>query len=439
MYNAITSMAGGITDQEAVSQATAALYVCFTLCSLGAAAVLNILGPRITLFLGTLGYILFVLALLHFKHSQSTPVLVTAGALNGVSAALLWTAQGSLCMCYPTASCRGLYLSVFWCIFNSGAVLGSMMSMAANWQSEDSTEATDGTFLLFALFMCVGSLLPALMTPPENVVKEDGSRIQIQPGLSLVDEASGILKLFVNRSLLMLAPLFVYSNFFYTFHFSLYNNRLFTVRAQGFNNIFYWGSQMAASFVLGKFLDDQQLSPRKRALWSLTSLAVLGSVTWLWCWVLLPESGSFNDRIDLNNPAAFVSPFLLYVLWGVSDAGVQCWSYWVMANLESDPAVLSRYSGFYKAMQSSGGALAWGINGSGSFDTQQQLYINCALFALAMIPSFWVAASLQRVDVEHAAASEAAALVTQEQPTELPMQELHHSELDGLTAFKQGQ
>lgn len=392
-YNSITSMAGGIEDQSAVSQATAALYVCFTLFSLVASVPLNMLGPRLTLFLGTLGYTVYVLALLYLKRGGDSTVLIIAGALNGASAALLWTAQGSLCMVYPTASNRGLYLSVFWIIFNSGAVIGSLTTVAANWENEKATKATDATFLAFAGFMTIGGLIPFFMTEPSQVVRADGTGMQKAPTSSLEHELSGMSSIFLDKRMLSLAPLFFYSNFFYTFHFSLYNSRMFTVRTQGFNNCFYWGAQMIGSFVLGRFLDDGSRTIRMRATSSMAALAMLGGVTWVGCWGLI-DFGEDLQKIDLSETHRFAAPFLLYVGWGFCDAWVQCWSYWVMANLDSDPAVLARYSGFYKTIQSTGAAVAWGINGSGGADARMQLVMNSVLFVAAIVPSIPIARSL---------------------------------------------
>ena len=64
MWNSITSMAGGIEDTAAASLAIAWLYGCFAVFSLIAPIVNNTLGSRLTLFLGSLGYLLY-LSLIH--------------------------------------------------------------------------------------------------------------------------------------------------------------------------------------------------------------------------------------------------------------------------------------------------------------------------------------------------------------------------------------
>merc|ERR1712216_1044746 len=127
MWNSITSMAGGIDDKSVVSMAAAALYSCFAVTSILAPVVNNTLGPRITLFIGTIGYLIYVLSLWLYGTTGGGFVVV-GGAINGACAALLWTAQGALIMSYPSAETKGVYLSYFWIIFNFGAILGGLLS-----------------------------------------------------------------------------------------------------------------------------------------------------------------------------------------------------------------------------------------------------------------------------------------------------------------------
>jgi MFS family permease len=61
--------------------------------------------------------------------------VVTSGAILGVTAAFLWTAQGSLMLSYCTEAQKGLFISIFWAIFNLGAVVGSVVSFGQNFRS----------------------------------------------------------------------------------------------------------------------------------------------------------------------------------------------------------------------------------------------------------------------------------------------------------------
>lgn len=53
---------------------------------------------------------------------------IFAGALLGVCAGLLWTAQGTIMISYPDENSKGKAFAIFWSIFNMGAVIGSLVS-----------------------------------------------------------------------------------------------------------------------------------------------------------------------------------------------------------------------------------------------------------------------------------------------------------------------
>ena len=69
------------------STATAVLYGSFAVLSFAAPVVINTIGARPTLFLGSLGYVLFVVALWQYG-ALGGNFLIASGAATGVSAGL---------------------------------------------------------------------------------------------------------------------------------------------------------------------------------------------------------------------------------------------------------------------------------------------------------------------------------------------------------------
>lgn len=68
-------------------------------------------------------------------HPNAGGFVIAAGAILGICAGLLWTAQGSLMMAYPTEDQKGKYIGVFWSIFNLGGVVGASVALGQNFQS----------------------------------------------------------------------------------------------------------------------------------------------------------------------------------------------------------------------------------------------------------------------------------------------------------------
>jgi MFS family permease len=87
----------------------------------------NKLGVKLTLSFGGIGYCIYAISLLVSVHQYVPGFNIFAGALLGVCAGLLWTAQGTIMISYPHEEQKGRYFAWFWAIFNMGAVIGSLV------------------------------------------------------------------------------------------------------------------------------------------------------------------------------------------------------------------------------------------------------------------------------------------------------------------------
>lgn len=131
MFNSLSGLGGGgQVDATAANNGNVALYSTFSVVGFFAGSIANRLGIRLTLSFGGLGYCLYIASLLSYNHNQNAGFVIFAGALLGVCAALLWTAQGAIMMSYPNEGSKGRYISWFWMIFNLGAVIGSLVSLS---------------------------------------------------------------------------------------------------------------------------------------------------------------------------------------------------------------------------------------------------------------------------------------------------------------------
>lgn len=132
MFNALSGLGGGgQLDASANSAANTALNSVFAVVAFFAGTFANRLGLRLTMAFGGIGYCIYAAAFLSYSHNQNKGFVVFAGAFLGLCAGLLWTAQGAVMMAYPTENMKGRYISWFWIIFNTGAVIGSLVSSAS--------------------------------------------------------------------------------------------------------------------------------------------------------------------------------------------------------------------------------------------------------------------------------------------------------------------
>jgi Ion channel regulatory protein UNC-93 len=116
MFNALSGMGGGgqfdaryvqinimclhvydvadLLKSRAADDANTALYSTFAVIGFFAGTFTNKIGIRFALSFGGIGYSVYVASFLSYSHNQNHGFTTFAGALLGVCAGLLWTAQG---------------------------------------------------------------------------------------------------------------------------------------------------------------------------------------------------------------------------------------------------------------------------------------------------------------------------------------------------------
>lgn len=402
MFNALNGIGGGgQLDSTISANANTALYTTFAVFGFTAGTFLNYVGAKVTLAIGGFGYCVYSASYLCYNHTKNDGFVIFAGTLLGVCAAFLWTAQGTVMMSYPTENEKGRYIGLFWGIFNLGAVIGSIIPIANNWNTTDNKAVNDGTYIGFLVLMVCGAILSWFLVPPQKIVRKDGTRVQRVRHPSIKSELKGLWEtLYSDPYIVLLFPLFWASNWFYTYQQNAYNLYMFNTRSRAFSGLWYWLAQIAGSLLFGWFLDNQFMTRRHRAIagWALLFVLVLS----IWGGGLKAELGisrppdqaqaaSWFRGMDIYD-TDFTWYCLLYAFYGVLDAAWQTYAYWIMGALSNDPRKLAYFAGFYKGIQSAGAAVVWGIDGSHApfrvlFGTSWGLCVAGLLFA---IPVIWM-------------------------------------------------
>lgn len=278
-FNALNGLgAAGQLDSQVQSNALVALYTTFAVFGFFAGTGLNYFGAKASLAFGGLGYALYSASFLSYNHTQNAGFVIFAGAMLGVCAAFLWTAQGTVMMSYPTENEKGRYIGLFWGIFNMGAVIGSISPIVQNWDKPHNATVNDGTYVGFLVLMCFGAILAFFLVPPEKIIRKDNTRVQKVQHPSALEDIKGLYQtLLSDPYILLLFPLFWASNWFYTYQQNCYNLFLFSLRGRAFNNLWYWLAQIVGALSFGFVLDMKGMTRRKRAIigWGVLFVAVM--------------------------------------------------------------------------------------------------------------------------------------------------------------------
>ncbi|KAI8380530.1 major facilitator superfamily domain-containing protein [Choanephora cucurbitarum] len=366
MFNALSGLgAGGSMSFNIALTDTSngVLYSCLALVGLFSGSITNTLGVNKTLTIGSVGYVIYVSAFWVYDKKQVGEYVILSGAILGCLAALFWSAQGAIMMSYPEEKHKGKSVSVFWTIFNCGGIIGSLIALTMNAEKKQQVSISTSTYVVFIMIMLLGVLLSLLLAHPSQVNQTHSSIKAAQPTIDWRTEVKNTLTVWKEWRMLILIPAFLASNWFYAYQFRV-NSIYFDSSTRALNGLMYWTMEVLGSVMTGCFLDYHRFSRRIRGFIGLGVLFVVVNLVW---------SGGFafqtRFEADFNQPIhwddqGFAGPFALFMMYGYADAIYQTYLYWLMGTMTNDPTSLARYAGFYKALQSIGAAIAFGIDAS---------------------------------------------------------------------------
>ncbi|KAG0019314.1 hypothetical protein BGZ80_005998 [Entomortierella chlamydospora] len=390
MFNSLSSI-GNAGKHSPTSQnlAITSSSIAYIAGFLVAGGVHNMLGPRPCVAFGGLTFFLYAGAMLISKDNDRSIYPPLAGILLGLGAGCIWVTQGAMMMSYPTENNKGKYISVFWAIFNFGAVLGSCLSFGMNYSATmDPDDVSSTTYIVFMSIMGTVTLLSVFLVRPSSIVRDDGEPVIIEKFAGIKAEFSAILSVFCDWRMLLLIPAFFFSNFSYTYQFNDFNGFVFNIRTRSYNSIFFWVAQMAGALLIGYLLDRLPMRRPRRAILGLFVIAMLFTATWvgaLWLqrlhnWERRPIKNS--ELIDYQHGDSYPA-LVIFSMFGLCDAAFAVYCYWLMGALSNKHDELSRYAGFFKAIQSLGSAVAAPLD-LAQIPLNYSLIINWILCALSM-------------------------------------------------------
>jgi len=370
MFSAVSNLgAGGTQDVVLSDTANGVLYGTFALSGLVSGGINNLLGPRLTLFFGTLGYALYVGALWCFQTQGTRWFLIFAGAILGFTAALLWSAQGAIMMSYPLEKDKGKSFGIFWALFQFGAFIGSIIALAINIRSGKLSALATSTYIAFLVIIFCGIASAFLVLPPNRVIRSDGTIVKLEAASTVRAEITGIWERLKDWRILALLPMFFASNYFYSYQGAV-NAAKFDGPTRALNATLEGAGAIVGALMIGFFvLDGQHFRRRTRGWLGLGVVTAITIIVWS-CglsWQLtftredvVPENTNFK-YINYHD-SSYRGKAALYFFYYYGDACYQAMAYWIMSALTNDPFTLARFAGLYKAVQSAGAAGSFGMD-----------------------------------------------------------------------------
>ncbi|KAF8527248.1 MFS general substrate transporter [Gautieria morchelliformis] len=366
IFTALTNLgAGGIQDVSLADTANGTLYGLFALAGFVSGAICNILGPPVALFIGTLGYALYVGALWCHQTQGTKWFLILAGALLGLSASLLWSAQGEIVMGYPLEKDKGKAFSLFWAMLQFGAFIGSVVALAINIESGKLQAVSTSTYIAFLVIIFIGTTSTFLVLGPNRVIRADGSLVKLQGRATFRDEVVGTFQVFFDWRMLTLLPMSFASNFAYAYQGAV-NAARFDGATRALNSTLSAVGAIVGATLFGYLVLDSKRFPRRtRGYIGLAVVSVMiiivraSALSWQ---LTFTRANAGPENLINYKHKAYMTKAPLYFFFYFVDACYQALVYWTMSALTNDALRLARCAGFYSAMQSAGSAVSFGID-----------------------------------------------------------------------------
>ncbi|KAI1379088.1 MFS general substrate transporter [Hypoxylon crocopeplum] len=352
---------GGSQSPDLVNAANALLYAFMTVTCFAGPWLTNVIGFRWTLSLGTLGYPLYAAGLYVNNRFGSTWLVYVGAVTCGISAGFFWSVEGAIATGYPEQHKRGRYIATWFTFRNFGNVIGGAISLGLNHSVNHRGQVGYQTYLGFIAIQCLGCLFALLLSNPEKVQRDDGTRIEAPRGITWRTELREMWRLLRSKSILLLTPLFWYFGWIQAYP-GTYLATYFTVRSRALGSFMSAIVGTFATWLGGTLVDIPWAKKRQtRAISTYVLIAMLNSATWIWAVIVQNEYRSTLPILDWGDQAAFGRGFGVYMFERLSLGMVENYIYWCISNLSDSPGDQIRYSSLLRGIETAGVALGFGV------------------------------------------------------------------------------
>lgn len=183
------------------------------------------------------------------------------------------------------------------------------------------------------VLMAAGFVLAFFLVDSKYVQRSDGSHIVLMKNPTWKSEIKGLGEVLkTDWYIILLFPMFLASNWFYTYQFQNFNAPYFNIRTRALNNTLYWISQIIGAYIMGYALDiNVRRTLRAKACW--VFLLIITMVVWGGGYAF--QKGFTREQVKDDayitkdfSDSGYVGPMFLYMFYGLYDAMWQTAVYW---------------------------------------------------------------------------------------------------------------
>ncbi|PLB53473.1 MFS general substrate transporter [Aspergillus steynii IBT 23096] len=377
MYGALNALgAGGLKSPLLVNITSGLSYGLNVIFALLTGVFVNVLGERIVLSLGVIGFSINGASLYCNNMFGNTWLMYFSSALQGFTTALLWVVQAAIMLAYPEPDFKGRFIAIWYTSIALGQSVGGALALGFNVSNKEAGAVTPVTYIPLIAIAACGPFIALLISRPHQVIRRDGVEVLSRKQPNAWQEA---------KRMLLLLPLFIYSQWFLSYN-STFTAVYHSVRGRALTSFTSAFAGVAGTFAAGVFLDKKNLSRSTKFRWSYFAIYILYTLTWVWDTVVQWYYSKTNP-VGLDwAQSEFYASFLLILVKGFVDHAFQTWMYALIGTLTEDVDELARYTGFMKAVNTGGAALGYAVQTKWSMMGSEALLLG--LWVVQIIPTW---------------------------------------------------
>ncbi|KAL3460216.1 hypothetical protein BJX64DRAFT_278685 [Aspergillus heterothallicus] len=358
IWNALYNVgAGGQQEPYVVNGANALTFGLMVFGCTIFSGLINKLGLKTILIIGTLGYAPYSAAL-YCNSEYGTQWFIFLGAVTcGISASALFASEGAI-------------------------------ALSVNRKNGHKDAVGYSTYLALIGIQCAGLPLAFLVSPPHKAIRSDGTLVSnSQDQRSVFIEFKRLWELLKTPKMYLLIPVMVTFLWNSTYQ-GIYLTMYFSVRARTLASLTSAVAMIAGDVLWGWFLSRRFFGARTTAkvTWIFFGSVMLGLFGWQFANEHLYEKT--NPTFDWVSPG-FARAFVVNLLFAMMNESHYVFVYWLLGSLYEDPETINLAVGWMRTFESLGSALAFAV-GSSRISPMKNLIVSFVLFVVAIPPTIEV-------------------------------------------------
>ncbi|KAM5466608.1 hypothetical protein MauCBS54593_005865 [Microsporum audouinii] len=372
IYVAVIGLGAGggkPSSAQVASLTNVIIYALFTICGWFGGAALNILKPKLSVMIGSVGYPLYVAGLWYYDRT-------------GHSWFPLFAEKD-----------KARFISVQWILRSAGATVGAIIALSANFHQQKAVGVSSAVYGTFTAIHCLPFFIALFfLVDPQKVVRKDGTHIAIFKPTRLSVELKAMARSFFDPRIVILFPAILGCEMSLALVSSI-NAFYFNLRTRSLNNLAFHSIQMFMPWIMVFVLDSRRIKSRKtRGFIGVAFIGAisLGASAGLYAWLDINNVGSLKKPLakDWTDPE-FGGMFTLFLLFGAIYAAYQMTIEWVVSALTNDPSKLAQFGGIFKGTLSLGICLSF-VMAAENVPFVGQLSLQFSLYIIGVIGMIYV-------------------------------------------------